>query len=116
MINIKEICCQVVKVVNPNEGHLSVTTTDQFQREKERILPSCKTDYNWPDQVDEKAFWFRNHFVGKPYITLIGPIMDDKHDLAVISIVKEYEKQANQKQPFIQYRIIVRTKQVKHHI
>lgn len=98
-----------------NECHLSVTRTDRFQREKERILPSCKADYNWPDQVDEKAFWFRNHFVGKPYITLIGPIMDDKNDLAVISIVKEYEKHANQKQPFIQYRIIVRTQQVNHH-
>lgn len=111
IINIKEICCQVTKIVDLNKRQLSVMSTDRFQRERERILPSCKVDHNWLDQVDEKAFWFRNHFVGKPYITLIGPIMDDRDDLAVISIVKEYEKHANQKQPFIQYRIIVRTKQ-----
>jgi hypothetical protein len=88
-------------------------TTDGFFRERERILSSnnYKVDYNsiWPDQIDEKACWFRNHFVGKPYITLIGPIMDDEKDLAIISIIKEYRKQ--EKAHIIQFRIIVRTKQ-----
>lgn len=94
-----------------------MTTCSNFLREEERILSSnqtsCKVDYNsiWPDQIDEKACWFRNYFVGKQYITLIGPIMDNEKDLALISIVKEYEKALNQK-PFLQYRIIVRTKQV----
>lgn len=37
--------------------------------------------------------------------------MDDEKDLALISIVKEYKKASNQK-PILQYRIIVRTKQV----
>jgi hypothetical protein len=87
-----------------------LVTNNNFYREKERILlSSCsKVDYDstiWPDQIDEKACWFRNHFVGKPYITFIGPIMDDENDLAVISIVKE-------KRSIMQYRIIVRTKQV----
>lgn len=95
---------------------MSIISDNRFYREKGRILSaatanisskttnSSKTDYNtiWPDQIDEKAYWFRNHFVGKPYITLIGPIMDDENDLAIISIVKEQ----------LQYRIIVRTKQV----
>ncbi|GAN02316.1 DNA helicase [Mucor ambiguus] len=59
-----------------------------------------------PDQVDEKACWFRKYFVGKPYITLIGPVLEDESDLAVISIVKEVIKKS-----ITQYRIIVRTKQ-----
>lgn len=75
---------------------------------------SWKAHYNsiWPDQIDEKASWFRKYFVGKQYVTFIGPIMDDENDLSVISIVKEYEKESKQK-PILQYRIIVRTKQVK---
>lgn len=92
-------------------------TTSNFIREKERILSpnqtSCKVDYNsiWPDQIDEKACWFRNYFVGKQYVTFIGPIMDDEKDMSLISVVKEYEKGLKQKAT-LQYRIIVRTKQV----
>ncbi|GAA5799071.1 hypothetical protein HPULCUR_004480 [Helicostylum pulchrum] len=84
---------------------------------QERILSpnqtSCKVDYNsiWPDQIDEKACWFRNYFVGKQYVTFIGPIMDDEKDMSLISVVKEYEKGSKQK-AILQYRIIVRTKQV----
>lgn len=88
--------------------YFSVTSKTNFCRETERILFK-HVDYStiWPDQIDEKACWFRNYFVGKPYITLIGSILEDEQDLAMISIVKEVVKKSS-----AQYRIIVRTKQV----
>lgn len=108
VINIKEICNQV----SLQNQYFSTTTMKasktNFCRETERILFK-HVDYStiWPDQIDEKACWFRNYFVGKPYITLIGPILEDESDLAIVSIVKEVLKKSN-----TQYRIIVRTKQV----
>ncbi|KAF1799089.1 hypothetical protein FB192DRAFT_1394810 [Mucor lusitanicus] len=107
VINIKEICNQV----SLQNQYFSTTTMKasktNFCRETERILFK-HVDYStiWPDQIDEKACWFRNYFVGKPYITLIGPILEDESDLAIVSIVKEVLKKSN-----TQYRIIVRTKQ-----
>ncbi|CEP18522.1 hypothetical protein [Parasitella parasitica] len=104
VLNIKEICCQV----SFQNQHLSTISKTNFCREPERILFEQPVDYSsiWPDQIDEKSYWFRNYFVGKPYITLIGPMTEDETDLAMISIVKEVIKK-----PYSQYRIIVRTKQ-----
>ncbi|KAL7333571.1 hypothetical protein PS15p_202459 [Mucor circinelloides] len=103
IINIREICHQV----SSQDQYFSVASKTNFCRETERILFK-HVDYStiWPDQIDEKACWFRNYFVGKPYITLIGSILEDEQDLAMISIVKEVVKKSS-----AQYRIIVRTKQ-----
>ncbi|KAG1083599.1 hypothetical protein G6F42_022152 [Rhizopus arrhizus] len=100
---LREICHQV----SSQSQYFSVASKTNFCRETERILFK-HVDYStiWPDQIDEKACWFRNYFVGKPYITLIGSILEDEQDLAMISIVKEVVKKSS-----AQYRIIVRTKQ-----
>ncbi|KAI9487575.1 MAG: hypothetical protein EXX96DRAFT_553823 [Benjaminiella poitrasii] len=110
ILNIKEICCQVPH--KDEKSYLSVTTS-QFLREEERIaslsqdcLVKCHTSF-CADQIYENACWFRNYFIGKPYITLIGPVFDDENDLAVISIIKEMRTQKT----CFQYRIIVRTSQ-----
>ncbi|KAI8968968.1 hypothetical protein BDF20DRAFT_980556 [Mycotypha africana] len=52
------------------------------------------------------AYWFRKFFVGKSYITLIGPIFDNTSDNAVITIVNEVVDKTRQ-----QYKIIIRTTQ-----
>ncbi|CAO3626743.1 unnamed protein product [Mucor fragilis] len=107
VINIREICNQV----SLQSRYFSTTTTatskSNYGRETERILFK-HVDYStiWPDQIDDKACWFRNYFVGKPYVTFIGPISEDESDLAIVSIVKETMKKAS-----AQYRMIVRTKQ-----
>ncbi|KAL9542419.1 hypothetical protein MBANPS3_008626 [Mucor bainieri] len=116
VISIKEICNQVslqhqclssIAATTTTTTTPAATSRTNFCRETERILFK-HVDYStvWPDQIDEKACWFRNYFVGKPYITLIGPVLEDESDLAVISIVKEVMKKS-----VVQYRIIVRTKQ-----
>ncbi|KAI8087007.1 uncharacterized protein B0P05DRAFT_533312 [Gilbertella persicaria] len=78
--------------------HLTIETAD-FLREKPTL--STMTDYHsiWPDQIDKTSYWFRHYFVGKPYITLIGPVMNDTH--AIVSVIKGATY----------YRIIIRTKQ-----
>ncbi|KAI8990343.1 hypothetical protein BDB01DRAFT_781017 [Pilobolus umbonatus] len=114
LLGVQDICTEVNRLCQDQE-YLSVINKD-YIRERERILPAYyKVDYSsvWPDQIEEKACWFRNYFVGNPYITLIGPITEDRNDYAVISIVRESDKRVKQDEELdtVDYRIIIRTKQ-----
>lgn len=66
-------------------------------------------DYNRAtvEHMDHDASWYRNHFLGKDYVTFVGYTADN--DPLLISAV--YEEYHGQKQ----YRLIVRTKQVSVH-
>lgn len=56
----------------------------------------------WPDQLDNRAYWFRQYFVGKPYITLVGMDQD-----IIISIVRERTNNSGNN-----HRVIYREKKV----
>ncbi|KAF7731657.1 Signal-induced proliferation-associated 1-like protein 2 [Apophysomyces ossiformis] len=91
-----------------------VKPSSNYRIEQPKIIPQRYTpaDYAsmWPDQVDAKASWFRRYFVGKPYITLIGPQKDDTY--VIISVVREYAKEfCADTFKGSQYRIIVRGKE-----
>lgn len=71
--------------------------SDRFHKELPKIYKTRPT-YPETDPVVLEAAWFRQHFLGKPYVTLIEP------DFGMITIVQEKKK----------YRIIVRSKEVRH--
>ena len=56
--------------------------------------------------MDARAYWFRQYFVGKPYITLIGRDKTLGNNPIIISVAKE---RVDSK---FRYRIISRGKQV----
>lgn len=56
----------------------------------------------WPDQLDNRAYWFRQYFVGKPYITLVGMDQD-----IIISIVRERTSNGG-----YNHRVVYREKKV----
>ena len=60
-----------------------------FTTEKTPLLP----DYvkMWPDHMERSFGWFRAHFVGKPYTTLVR-MTDD--ETIIISVVKDYQSEA----------------------
>ncbi|KAG0816725.1 hypothetical protein G6F20_002976 [Rhizopus arrhizus] len=68
--------------------------SDRFHKELPKIYKTRPT-YPETDPVVLEAAWFRQHFLGKPYVTLIEP------DFGMITIVQEKKK----------YRIIVRSKE-----
>jgi hypothetical protein len=86
--------------------HLSYASK-RFHRERNRVIPPSSNCLEQANPINDKACWFRNYFVGKPYMTWIGPIEDET---VIISISREYEKEFGNKEP--QYRMIVRSKQV----
>lgn len=98
--SIQEICIQIQHKKEP------VYHLNNFYKEEERIIIQ-QTDNEWPDEIHEKAYWFRKYFVGKPYITLIGPFLENDNDFAIFSIIREVVSKTQS-----QFRIIVRTKQV----
>lgn len=129
---------------------LSFDEIEGFARESPHITPTKPTAQYYadltPDQIDiEEAAWFREHFVGNNYITLIGsmkppmyqhnlPLIEpekrrnskslihsilsnppppDPHDpFGFISVLEETSKDENSAIVGIQYRIIIRNKDV----
>ncbi|KAI9033612.1 hypothetical protein CLU79DRAFT_724566 [Phycomyces nitens] len=81
-----------------------------FKIEEARILPHRYSPADYasmgPDPVDAQAIWFRQRFVGKSYISLIGPMAsnrDTHKENVIVSVVQEYNPQG--------YSIIVRHKE-----
>ncbi|KAI8356612.1 hypothetical protein EDC96DRAFT_259690 [Choanephora cucurbitarum] len=79
--DIRHICKECLKLVEsfPN---LSSHSIDDFKKETPKLgmAPLSASHYRGlePDQIDQKATWFRHHFVGKPYLTLIGSFDQEK--------------------------------------
>ncbi|KAL0077579.1 hypothetical protein J3Q64DRAFT_1768321 [Phycomyces blakesleeanus] len=81
-----------------------------YKIEEARILPHrySQADYAsmGTDPVDAQAIWFRQRFVGKSYISLIGPMAsnrDTHKENVIISVVQEYSPHG--------YNIIIRHKE-----
>ncbi|CAO3703149.1 unnamed protein product [Rhizopus stolonifer] len=75
--------------------------SEKFEKETTRIL---KQEYQQDFELDpriKEASWFRQHFIGNPYITLIGPLEDSQ---GIITILQ----QGNE------YRIIIRGKGTRY--
>ncbi|KAI9031575.1 hypothetical protein CLU79DRAFT_729173 [Phycomyces nitens] len=105
-----------------------------FTLESPHIIANPLTAHHyttlWPDQIDPKATWFRQHFIGKPYLTLIGPMSSNQSQqpqqrkksinsvpdetYGIISIVREMAKEfaglGNKSASILgaQFRIILR--------
>ncbi|KAI9498641.1 hypothetical protein BDB00DRAFT_798861 [Zychaea mexicana] len=103
----QEICNECRKCITAAPSYVSSCFID-FTLESPKILPATyPTNYAsmWPDQMDPRAYWFRQYFVGKPYITLIG--RDTETLMSVlISVVRERVESK------LRYRIISRGKQI----
>lgn len=52
-----------------------------------RLTPSHYTSM-WPNHLSEETAWFRQYFIGNPYITLIGPLShdDDNHSSTALGL------------------------------
>ncbi|KAI8881369.1 hypothetical protein K501DRAFT_189170, partial [Backusella circina FSU 941] len=84
-----QIICQSCLTMNSDSPFLC-TTSDLFRKESPKIV-LLEPDYEISDQIDPHANWFRHHFVGKPYITLIAKDFGNTKEM--------------------QYRIIIRNQQ-----
>ncbi|KAG2219577.1 hypothetical protein INT45_002535 [Circinella minor] len=104
----QEICNECRKCITAAPSFIHSCFID-FNLELPRILPvTHPTNYSsmWPDQMDPRAYWFRQYFVGKPYITLIERDDTLGYHPIIISVVKE---RIDSK---FRYRIISRGKQI----
>ncbi|CDH51310.1 rap ran-gap family protein [Lichtheimia corymbifera JMRC:FSU:9682] len=90
---VKKVVKHIQEICDECKSHIAATPSyiqshrDEFHIEQPKILPNrAVADYAsmWPDQLDNRAYWFRQYFVGKPYITLVGMDQD-----IIISIVRE---------------------------
>ncbi|KAG0167631.1 signal-induced proliferation-associated 1-like protein 3 [Apophysomyces sp. BC1015] len=116
MISSLQDVCNRCNAWIPSRSFVKLSSNHRIEQSK--IIPQRYTpaDYAsmWPDQVDAKASWFRRYFVGKPYITLIGPQKDDTY--VIISVVREYANEfCEDTFKGSQYRIIVRGKEPPNH-
>lgn len=57
----------------------------------------------WPDHMDPNTGRFRQHFVGKPYLTFVTP--EDAEECAIISAVRECDPENKD----VVFHIIVRS-------
>ncbi|KAI7857606.1 hypothetical protein BDC45DRAFT_500213 [Circinella umbellata] len=104
----QEICNECRKCITAAPSFIN-SCFIEFNLELPRILPvTHPTNYSsmWPDQMDPRAYWFRQYFVGKPYITFIGRDETQSYHPIIISVVKE---RIDSK---FRYRIISRGKQI----
>ncbi|KAI8145180.1 hypothetical protein BJV82DRAFT_605181 [Fennellomyces sp. T-0311] len=101
----QEICNECRKCIADAPSYVSSCFID-FCLESPKILPvTHPTHYAsmWPDQMDARAYWFRQYFVGKPYISLIGKEAETLMSI-IISVVRERVESK------FRYRIITRGK------
>ncbi|KAI8377393.1 uncharacterized protein BYT42DRAFT_342256 [Radiomyces spectabilis] len=122
--HIQELGQECQTIVDKPTSFVKKDPSPNYYIEPNRILPSRtraqQYAHPWPDQIDTKAYWFRQYFVGKPYVTLIGPLSPssvpkEEQEHAIISIVREHEKEFAKKDSvsFVgnRYRVIVRGKE-----
>ena len=104
MRHIQEICDECKSHIAATPSYIQLHR-DEFHIEQPKIFPNrVVADYAsmWPDQLDNRAYWFRQYFVGKPYITLVGMDQD-----IIISIVRERTNTGG-----YNYRVVYREKKV----
>lgn len=71
------------------------------QRENNALLPNYTS--MWPDHMDPNTGRFRQHFVGKPYLTFVTP--EDAEECAIIWAVRECDPENKD----VVFHIIVRS-------
>ncbi|ORY96376.1 hypothetical protein BCR43DRAFT_524481 [Syncephalastrum racemosum] len=85
---LASVCQECRQWIDKTPSLVTPNTNDRFFIELPRIgrLPAERYSTMWPDQMDMKAYWFRQYFVGKPYVTLIG---QEDTETILISVVCE---------------------------
>ncbi|KAI8093537.1 uncharacterized protein BX664DRAFT_109567 [Halteromyces radiatus] len=93
---------------------LTGAVTSMYRLESPKVIPHLSApDYTamWPDFMNRNSGWFRQYFVGNPYVTLAGPIQrydiisassskttdtsehhdqqDDDNSYAIVTVVQE---------------------------
>lgn len=89
-------------------SHIDMVDPQRFTLELPQcILDDPPPDYTtaWPEHLDTQASWFRHHFVGKPYTTLIRR-NEANDNVMVISVV--YDDDASSCTCDL-YRVIIRS-------
>ncbi|KAI8137704.1 hypothetical protein BJV82DRAFT_335108 [Fennellomyces sp. T-0311] len=103
--DIEKICNAITTTACCATDEFVTLTTQDFVQETSHHVLRFKSgslpDYAkvWPDHLDRSSAWFRRHFVGKPYTTLIRMT---KEDAMIISVVQDIQSNA--------CRVIIRSK------
>ncbi|ORZ14221.1 hypothetical protein BCR42DRAFT_418306 [Absidia repens] len=69
------------------------------------LAPSHYTSL-WPNHLNEETTWFRQYFVGNPYITLVGPLSHDDHPSTALGLTAALEYDDDPSDDDLSYAII----------
>lgn len=83
---LTSVCHDCRQWIDRTPSLVTPNTSDRYSIELPRIgrLPAERYTSMWPDQMDMRAYWFRQYFVGKPYVTLIGQADSDSILISVV--------------------------------